>query len=504
MPQLFLFCIGGTGARVLKSLIFLLAAGVKLNARTIVPIIIDPDASNGDVERTIEILQNYQSIRQKTELKNNNFFSTNVQSLGSLGSDLENVQNNNLAISKSFKWDINGTRDGMFREFLNYDTMEIPDQQMVNLLFSERNLNAELSVGFKGNPHMGSMVLNQIKDSKELQFFASRFSENDRVFIVSSIFGGTGAAGFPLLVKNIREADDSLSNHHRLKNAPIGAITVTPYFGVEPDKNIAIDKNTFIAKTKAALEYYDKNLSGNNLVNALYYIGDVISSDYPSAEGKKEQKNKAHLVELISALSIIDFMNTDSTELTTTEGKADKPIYKEYGVINGHERVLSLRNLGSTTRSQIGLGLTQYAYALNYWKNQLASAISKPANWARDKKVPFTMEFLQSTFYAQHLKKFNERFEEWLKEMASNERGFEAFNLNSNAPSTLVIGYQQTKKDWLGRDMPDRWDYSYFDIKLDNAERQLEDFEAEKKFLALFYLATQAIVKDKIKELFSS
>ena len=504
MSQLFLFCIGGTGARVLKSLIFLLASGVKINARTIVPIIIDPDASNGDVERTIETLQNYQFIRQKIEFEKNGFFATNVQSLGSLSSDTKDDKSNNFSISKSFKWDIDGTRDGMFRKFISYDTMDTLDQFMINLLYSEKNLNAELSVGFKGNPHMGSMVLNQLKNSKEFQFFASRLGENDRIFIVSSIFGGTGAAGFPLLVKNIREADDSLSNHNRLINAPIGAITVTPYFGVEPNKSIAIDKNTFIAKTKAALEYYDKNLSGNNSLNALYYIGDTISSDYKPAEGKVEQRNDAHIVELISALSVIDFMNIDSAQLTNSKGKANTPIYKEYGIVNGKDRVLNFRNLGETSRSQIGMGLTQYAYSINYWKNHLKSAIDKPANWARNKKVPFTTDFLQSSFYTQYLSQFNRRFEEWLKEMSRNERGFKAFDLETISPSTLVASYDQMKKNFIGQNIPDRWDYSYFDALLDDAEKKLQDFEIEKKFLALFFMATQAIIKEKLGEIFSN
>lgn len=501
MPQLFLFCIGGTGARVLKSLLFLLASGIDIKARTIIPILIDPDASNGDVEMVTEILQNYQSIRQKTEPEKEGFFATNIQSLGSLATDTNAGSSSSFGISKSFKWDIDGTREGLFRRFISYDTMEPIDQSMTNLLFSEQNLNAELAVGFKGNPHMGSVVLNQIKNSKEFQFFASRFNENDRVFVVSSIFGGTGAAGFPLLIKNIREADETLSSHQRLVNAPIGAITVTPYFGIEPDKSIAIDKNTFIAKTKAALEYYDKNLSGNNSINALYYIGDTISRDYKPAEGKREQRNDAHVVELISSLAIIDFMNIDNTQLSTIEGKAETPIYKEYGIINGKDRQLNFRNLGATSRSQIAKNLTQYAYALNYWKNHLKTAIDKPANWARSKKVPFSHDFMQSSFFTQHFTAFNNRFQGWFMEMSTNERGFRPFDLMTNSPSTLVLSYEQMKKNLLGQSVPDRWDYSYFDAQLDEVEKKLQDYNPEKRFLALFYYATQAIINDKLKEL---
>jgi len=43
MSKLYIFGIGGTGARVLKSLTMLLASGVECGVDTIVPIIIDRD-----------------------------------------------------------------------------------------------------------------------------------------------------------------------------------------------------------------------------------------------------------------------------------------------------------------------------------------------------------------------------------------------------------------------------------------------------------------------------
>lgn len=53
MSKIFLFGIGGTGARVLRSLTMMLATGVKLGVDEIIPIIIDPDAANADLTRTV-------------------------------------------------------------------------------------------------------------------------------------------------------------------------------------------------------------------------------------------------------------------------------------------------------------------------------------------------------------------------------------------------------------------------------------------------------------------
>ena len=63
--KLYIFGIGGTGSRVIKALSMLFASGAKLDNGfdTVVPIIIDPDVSNGDLNRTKDILKLYQEIR---------------------------------------------------------------------------------------------------------------------------------------------------------------------------------------------------------------------------------------------------------------------------------------------------------------------------------------------------------------------------------------------------------------------------------------------------------
>ena len=65
MKKLFLFAIGGTGERVLRSTTMLLAAGVPaFNGYDIYPIIIDYDAANKDKDRTKDILKQYQKINR--------------------------------------------------------------------------------------------------------------------------------------------------------------------------------------------------------------------------------------------------------------------------------------------------------------------------------------------------------------------------------------------------------------------------------------------------------
>jgi hypothetical protein len=498
-PKLFLFCIGGTGARTLKALTFLMASGVEIKASKIVPIIIDPDSANGDVQRVTEILDNYQNIRKRLEFDKNKFFKTEIQTLASLQAEGDK---SNLKVSDGFRFDIDGTRDGVFKDFIGLDTMSETSREMVKLLFSEANLNMGLEVGFKGNPHMGSVVLNQFEQADEFKYFASRFAEGDRIMIIGSIFGGTGAAGLPLLVKNIREAEDNLPNHDRLKNAAIAAITVKPYFAIEPDANVVIDSNTFITKTKSALEYYADNLSGNNSLNIHYYIGDTANKAYKASEGKATQKNDAHAVELFSALAAIDFMNHDNSGVECKEGKAVKPLYKEYG-IQGDTPKISHSNLGSTSKQWILKPMAQYALALNFWKNELRGAINKPENWTKNKSEPITSQFLTSDFYANNLDVFNNRYREWLTEMARNTRSFDAFDVDSAYLHNFIKGFTPMKKNLIGRESPSEVTFSDYNYELNAVETQIATLGVEKRFMAIFTMATERILNDKFKSLFN-
>ncbi len=481
----------------------LLASGVKTQARTIVPILIDPDNSNGDLERTREILSMYQHIWRKLQpdFKHNQFFQTEIKTLGNLESTGTEAHHASEMMADSFLFDIDGTRDGVFKQFIGYSTLNENSRALVDALFSESNLDADLSVGFKGNPHMGSIVLNQFKDSREFKFFASRFGPNDRIFVISSIFGGTGAAGFPLLVKNIRNADESLPNFQRLRESKIGAITVTPYFGVMPDENITINKATFITKAKAALEYYDRHLSGNGSLNALYYIGDEVTKDQKAAEGRKAQMNQAHLVELISALAVLDFASLPDQELKTNKtGKAETPIFKEYGLID-HSNTMNLSHLGPVSRQKIGESLTQYVYACNYWRNHLDQALAKPETWAKSPKTPFNTAMTHDAPFRTSLQKFNEHFQVWLGEMAGNERSFKPFDWETDKLHALVFGYDQVKRGLFGGAKEDSWDYANFTHELDRAEGTIPAIDTERRFMAIFWTATRRIVQERLKNL---
>jgi len=270
MAKLFVFGIGGTGIRVIKSLTMLLASGVDTGKFIdhIVPVIIDVDKGNSDLTRTVEILKSYETIYshaagQKANYKG--FFQTRLTNLFTEAGDEYRLR----------IMDVQGKR---FGQYIDFETLDDINKDLADLLFSGYQddngtpvplINMDMAIGFQGNPKLGCVVLNQFKYNPDFITFASNFNQEDRIFIISSIHGGTGAAGLPLLLKNLRTADLPTPNPELLRNAVIGAATVLPYFQLKPGD---IKSSDFVSKTKAALQYYIKNV--NPSLNSMYYIGN--------------------------------------------------------------------------------------------------------------------------------------------------------------------------------------------------------------------------------------
>ncbi|MCU0468745.1 MAG: hypothetical protein MUF58_09100 [Arcicella sp.] len=445
MPaKLYIFAIGGTGSRVLKSLTMLMASGIEMNEVTeVVPIILDPHKDNKDVQRTEVLINKYRQIRAslKSDLVKGDFFYTPIKTLEDIVRKSDGIGTTPmLTLKDSHK---------TFKDYIDFEGLNDANKALASLLFSKENLDTEMDIGFVGNPNIGSVVLNQFAESDEFKNFASNFTPNDRIFIISSIFGGTGAAGFPLILKNIRGADKNpkLTNTEYLKNAKIGALTVMPYFGIKPtDDKKVVDKSTFISKTKAALQYYARGV--NKDLNRMYYIGDLVNLDYEYDPGKDGQQNNAHFVELASALAIVDFANAMDTDLETENGKPKLPVYKEFGIREDDE-ILNLKSLSVSTQQVLSLPLSQLVLFSLYLDNRLGSAIDSRIPWIVE-NPPIDRSFSRGNFVEIYLNEFNQLFKEWLDEMKNNRRAFDAYLTDTNDDLSGVIKGYSPKKGVLG------------------------------------------------------
>lgn len=462
----FVFGIGGTGARVLRSLTLLLASGVECKS-DIVPIIIDPDMNNGDLTRTVSLMQRYVAIKEKLSFNSNTknkFYGTEI-------------------VDKfNFRLPVNNSQNISFKQFMDYDNMNYASKAMLQMLYSTKNLSSDMVVGFKGNPNIGSIVLNQFTDTPEFQNIANDFTQGDRIFIISSIFGGTGASGFPLLLNTLRY-NQEIPNHGLINSATIGAVTVLPYFKVEQEEESSIESDTFVSKTKAALAYYDKNIGDD--IDTLYYIGDNSSSHkaYENHEGGDEQKNKAHLVEMLSALAVVDFVNGPERSGTA--------IYKEFGLASEEVSNVIFGNFAPETNRIIRRPLTQFMFFTHYLSKMKVSNYLKQQwsrNYGLDKNF-FDSDFVSSIRYIQ------EEFVSWLKEMESNKIGFTPFSWNNEILFDIVNGVTPSRSFFS---FFQKGDYEQFDVKLDYKKASNASGTKEQSFMELFFQSTFDLVQNKL------
>ena len=422
--KLYIFGIGGTGSRVIKAFTMLLASGVKLKNGfdTVIPIIIDPDTSNGDLNRTKDILRLYQEIRNQVDHPSD-FYAQEIKTINEL------TANTPVVNPDYFQFKLKDTDQNTFNQYVGFDSLsedinEKDDKSFMRLLYSEENLKSNLNVGFKGNPNMGSIVLNQFTNSDDFIKFAQTFNDDDAIFIVNSIFGGTGAAGFPLLLKNLR-GNENLPRHARISVAPIGGITYLPYFALS--KQDVINAESFEEKAKTAIDYYNRTIINENKINTLYFVGNKGNTNQEEyAVGGQEQKNNAHFLELAGALAIIDFCKNINALAASTQ-------IKEFGIEKDTENV-SFADLNIENAKELSGPLTKFKLYTEYLNKGLSRALGI-SRWtksnikliSRNKQSLLDKSYFNSAEYKTQVQAFNNYFDEWIKEMKDNKPSFNPF-----------------------------------------------------------------------------
>ena len=301
MSKLYVFAIGGSGARVFNQFIMMLASGLDLGEITEVrPILIDLDVNH--MIPTNILCEKYLAIHEKywrTGNSQKKFFGTKI-------SKIQYTMDSQQLESFIFPLKIDNNQE-QFRQYICYNSMSEKNADFASLLFSDDNLNTNLEMGCKGQPNIGSVIFcNEYQNQNINEALNGYDPESDRVCIVSSCFGGTGAAGFPALIKKISEMfHDTVF---------IGAVSIQPYFKVEGE----ID-SPFPSRVQVALDYYRNHILDSKV---LYFAGDKDSNDanvYERNIGSIEQvvADKAHLVEFTAAAAIIDFARKEKRELTS-------------------------------------------------------------------------------------------------------------------------------------------------------------------------------------------
>ena len=505
--RLFLFAIGGTGSRVLKSLVMLSAAGVRpldedgkpVKDLEIVPVIIDPHKANEDLKRTESLLNDYRDIRKKlygTDPNADGFFANRIVTLREI------MSNSSVTLNDTFIFNLGAVENAKFREFIGFDTMNEANQALTSLLFANYQLENKMNIGFVGSPNIGSVALNEIKDSNEFKAFSNIFRQGDRIFFISSIFGGTGAAGFPIMVKNIRQASnlEGIENRDALSRAPIGGLTVLPYFTLEGNKHDQrIATSDFIVKTQSALYYYKNTLTGDNdsNVNCIYYLGDKVrSKPYLYDPGEHGQRNNAHLIELIGALAPFHFAGLPENKLLDPDGYPLPTTAYEYALAKD-DLSLNFLSLGHHTRQLIYEPMCRFHMLFLFLSTGFKDIIGQ--GFTED-EPKIKSDILASQFYRTLTDQFMLSYAQWLTEMNDNMRSVALFKPGEIDMSRVVEGVS-VKKALFGHKKVDNDVFKAEMNKLSKDSNSYGEHSVEYKLLDLFNRAAHKVFTERFENI---
>ena len=337
--------IGGTGAKCLESVIHLAAAGMMPDGDKLYILFVDPDNANGSLERAVETLDHYKTFSNNPQLEQPCLLQTEIISASN-------------PIFAPF--DIgDGTKPRLSVHF-NFAGLKMGNHNAAHLfevLYSEKERETELDKGFRGHPSIGASVMAQtvLGNAEPWKTFRGLVNadSNPKIFLAGSIFGGTGASGFPTIAKLIKNELKTVK-----VKTQIGGALLLPYFTftADADEELKAKAEHFLMNTQAALKYY--HLWNKDLIyDAIYLFGDDSQIEVENALGGKTQRNAQHFIELYAALAAIDFFGRDFGP----DGNA------QYFRIDRSSKQLQWTDLpdddnGKTVRSRIGQ-MARFAFA---------------------------------------------------------------------------------------------------------------------------------------------
>lgn len=335
----YVIAIGGTGARFLESLIHLCAAGLGPNGK-IFSIIVDPDNGNGNIKRVCSIFGRYAKCReilsQFIHDEDIPIFKTEVISCDNIG----NISDNSLCVWSPVRGNINN-----LEKHFGYSGLPPEYRELCDLLYTKKERKEVWDKGFKGRANLGAPVMADIENGLNIPPWSTLIddikiklqSDICNIFIVGSIFGATGASGFPTVAKILKKESEEESNPWpNLHNLRIGGSLVLPYFYLRvPDKagegSLYADPKDFLINTKGALLHYANVWQNTSPSNRVYLIGDQpIHQEFQEfAAGGMQQENPLTYVDVIAASAFLHFVNNTPPLGGTTQyyhsGRNDFP-----------------------------------------------------------------------------------------------------------------------------------------------------------------------------------
>ena len=311
MNHYYVIGIGGVGSRILEGVVRLCECGYISPGQSgqgpseITCLMIDADAQCGNTFQTTTLLQNYEKTRDcigggggaifKTELKgveyapgSRTFVTSPIDEAAfTIESNVVGYSNRAAYNFMTAAYDVD-----------EYEKMDVTD-------------------GFYGRPTIGSLVFAWRTESSGVinklinEIGSKTLAEGDKVYVylLASLFGGTGASGLPTIANAIKGHAANRDNLH------MAACLMLPYFSYDkdtvPGDQAKIDHANFAANAQNAINYY-RNQMENNIFDQVHMVGDPekpVRGVYADRGGA--QLNMPNVLELFAAAEVKKFFDSD-------------------------------------------------------------------------------------------------------------------------------------------------------------------------------------------------
>jgi len=355
MSQIFVIGIGGTGMRCIEAFTHLCAIGM-FDKTDVHLLALDTDKDNGNLTRLKNLKESYiktKGVNKKQFALEHTFFSANLH---------------------YYQFCPDYSHLSTFSALYNYGDTKFKNPEkaaIADLLFTDNAKNFDLKHGYRAQTHLGSLLMYhsiiydvRTNDHGDLRKFIQELitacaSGKPRVFILGSVFGGTGASSIPIIPKAIKKAAALIADAIDIEqNAYFGATLLTSYFSFPlPNDNdkakqkVIATSDKFALNSQAAMMFYEADETVKKTYQKFYMMGTETLDWMPSKvkdktiTGGENQENESHYVELLAAFAAWHFFNsleegTDSAGLAGLgDLKQEKRVEYLYRTFNENGKI---------------------------------------------------------------------------------------------------------------------------------------------------------------------
>lgn len=431
MARNYLIAIGGTGSRCLEAVIYLAAAGIFKNPLHV--LIIDPDQNNGNSVKARTLVTQYHALhlaRQPQNAEAKGWFGGTKLPSPQLFQPSLNVKGATSTEQHGIFWHNPNPAQRRFGEVIQYQAQEEELKSFLNLFYEPTDLEMVLDVGYRGRTNVGAVALKQdLEGSSGIANYGLReFLENlnidlqageARVFVMGSVFGGTGAAGMPTIPKLISSLPGDVISADNRSRLRYGCAMMTPYFsfpkGVSSSSGPTTDSARHAVATQAALLHYARVPPG---YHHIYFIGAPARPQTNTANvvGGQNQANAPHYAELIAALAAWQFFALERVPAS------DQQLHFADSVRNKTDIGVSWETLpvdakNTSSREEFKRRLTIFATMAFFYKNFLYERFLQgeeyeQTNWYKDNFAGLNLDEEKEPL--KYLYEFSKSYLDWL------------------------------------------------------------------------------------------